>query len=223
MIFPTSEYARHSEVVVISLLIRLVSADATPEEVLSSVKYLKPSAAFKSHWQYNNIAFTIASHVPYQLLDGISFDAFVQEEIWNPLGMKHTFYDIELARTTNHMLSGVGRSLPSDRAGFRDVDACWKDIKRDGRLSTQCRGDAQDLGWFQKDWTGVAGAGGVITCSKDMASASHKHKPLYPYSFIFIPGRLAADTAIKRDMSWNRYSRHSFLDDSRCCSASHCR
>lgn len=140
--------------------------------------HLRPSAPFKTRWQYNNIAYSSAAQVPRQLFDE-SFEDFVAENIWNPLGMTRSHYDVSIAKATNHLASGFGRRVaPGRMAKLQDVEACEGDVqKRGGRLSDECRGEQQDLGWSIKHWRGIAGAGGVITCAKDMVSENELSAP----------------------------------------------
>jgi CubicO group peptidase (beta-lactamase class C family) len=138
--------------------------------MIDSLGHLKPSAPMKTLWQYNNITYAAASHLPKHLL-GQDFDDFVKDKIWKPLGMDNTFYDIEAARATGHLVSGFARRITSDRTGIEDADVCRQDIEmRGGKLSDEGRGIEQEIGWFQEHWQGTAGAVGVISCARDMVS-----------------------------------------------------
>ena len=143
------------------------SHNITNSQLIASLRHLKPSTRFKAHWQYNNIPYLLASQLPEQL-HGELFHSFVQDHIWNPLGMHHTYYDHVLANRTGDLSSGFARRLPHGYSGFLDIEACRDDIKRSTRLSAKCRGQELDLGWFQTDWRSFAGAGGIITCSRDL-------------------------------------------------------
>jgi CubicO group peptidase (beta-lactamase class C family) len=138
--------------------------------MIDSFAHLRPSARVKTRWQYNNIAYSTASHLPEQLF-GEAFNDFVRDNIWEPLGMTRSYYDIQSARSTSRLASGFGRRLSVGRSGVQDVWACLRDVReRRGVLSDECRGKEQALGWYSQQWRGIAGAGGVITCSKDMVS-----------------------------------------------------
>lgn len=127
-----------------------------------------PQARIRTRWQYNNIAYSTASHLPEQFL-GETFDDFVRDSVWEPLGMTQSYYDIQSARSTSRLASGFGRRLSVGRFGVQDVWACWRDVReRRGVLSDECRGKEQALGWYTRQWRGIVGAGGVITCSKHM-------------------------------------------------------
>jgi CubicO group peptidase (beta-lactamase class C family) len=146
------------------------SANATAQQMIESFAYLRPSARVKTRWQYNNIAYSTASHLPEQLFGGTFVD-FVRDNVWEPLGMTRSYYDIQSARSTSRLANGFGRRLSVGRSGVQDVRACLRDVReRHGVLSDECRGKEQVLGWYTRQWRGIAGAGGVITCSKDMVS-----------------------------------------------------
>lgn len=134
-----------------------------------SLAHLKPSAPFKSLYQYNNIAYNTVSSLP-ELLIGQKFDEFIQNIILGPLGMNHSFYDIKLARATQELSSAFARKISIGQSGLQDVEVAWGDIKAGRRLSNEGRGSEQALGWPIQFWQGGAGAGGIITCSKDLVS-----------------------------------------------------
>lgn len=134
-----------------------------------SLAHLKPSAPFKSLYQYNNIAYNTVSSLP-ELLLGQKFDEFIKNIILGPLGMNHSFYDIELARATQDLSSAFARKISIGRSGLQDVEVAREDIKAGRRLSNEGRGIEQALGWPVQFWQGGAGAGGIVTCSKDLVS-----------------------------------------------------
>ena len=146
------------------------STNATVEQIIGSLAHLKPSAPYRTRWQYNNVAYMSASYIPWQLF-GERFEDFVVDNIWTPLGMTRSYYDLPMARATNQLVSGFGRHVLPGRSRVQDVEACWRDLgEHHGRLSDECRGDEQDLGWYAMHWQGIVGAGGVISCAKDMVS-----------------------------------------------------
>ena len=138
---------------------------------------LRASAPVKTRWQYNNIAYSAASYLPEQLF-GENFEDFVRDNIWRPLGMTDSFYDIQAARATNRLASGFARRLSPGVSKVRDIRACLTDVQEHhGVLSDRCRGKEQALGWYARYWRGNAGAGGVITCSKDLVSRVSAARP----------------------------------------------
>lgn len=51
------------------------------------LRYLQPSAAFRSRWQYNNLTFTTAGYLAEQIA-GVSWDELTEREVFEPLEMK---------------------------------------------------------------------------------------------------------------------------------------
>jgi CubicO group peptidase (beta-lactamase class C family) len=151
-----------------SLIATIVfSTDITPEDVVKSLAYLKPSGPFKSCYQYTNLTYAAASLLPKQVL-GQHLEEFVKKNIWDPLGMTQSCYDIELARLTGNLSSGFARKLSVGQSGVHDVERCKEDIKHArGKLSEEGRGMEHSLGWPVQQ---LAGPGGVITCAKDLVS-----------------------------------------------------
>ena len=58
----------------------------TRAEVISRLKFLKPSHSFRSAYAYQNITFLVAGEL-IPAVTGLSWDDFVQERIFKPLGM----------------------------------------------------------------------------------------------------------------------------------------
>lgn len=61
----------------------------TREEVVKRVRYLKPSYSFRSKYGYQNIMFITAGEI-FPAVTGMTWDAYVKEHIFVPLGMKET-------------------------------------------------------------------------------------------------------------------------------------
>ena len=61
----------------------------TREEVVYRLRFLKPATSFRSHYAYNNLMFVTAGQVVAEN-SGKSWDEFVRERIFVPLGMSNT-------------------------------------------------------------------------------------------------------------------------------------
>ena len=61
----------------------------TRAEVISRLKFLKPSHSFRSVYAYQNVTFLVAGEL-IPAVTGLSWDDFVQERIFKPLGMLRT-------------------------------------------------------------------------------------------------------------------------------------
>lgn len=79
--------------------------------------------------------------------------------------MNHTYYDPEAALATGDRTSGFSRIF--------NWTACARDVRKEGpiELGFECTGQVQDIGWIIEDYETNAGAGGVISCPKDMVSS----------------------------------------------------
>ena len=61
----------------------------TRDEILQRVRFLKPSSSFRSRFGYQNILFMAAGEIVAKV-SGMSWDAFMKEKLFQPLGMKRT-------------------------------------------------------------------------------------------------------------------------------------
>ncbi len=61
----------------------------TRDEVVYRVRFLKPATSFRSHYAYNNLMFVTAGQVVAET-SGKSWDDYVREKIFLPLGMNNT-------------------------------------------------------------------------------------------------------------------------------------
>lgn len=62
----------------------------TMNDVLTSFQYFKPVSAFRTKYDYDNLLYIVAGEVIARTSD-MSYDAFVQKRIIEPLQMKNTF------------------------------------------------------------------------------------------------------------------------------------
>lgn len=74
------------------------------EEVLHRVRFLKPSWSFRSKYGYQNIMFLAAGEV-VAAASGMSWDGFIDRNIFEPLNMKMTHTKIEDLRTFDNVAS----------------------------------------------------------------------------------------------------------------------
>ena len=61
----------------------------TPAEVIRRLRYIQPSASFRSTWQYQNVMYALAGTI-IERASGIPWDKFVRQRIFEPLGMTET-------------------------------------------------------------------------------------------------------------------------------------
>lgn len=61
----------------------------TREEIIRRIKYLKPVYSFRSHYSYSNLMFLTAGEI-IPKVTGKSYDEYIKEKFFEPLGMKNT-------------------------------------------------------------------------------------------------------------------------------------
>ncbi|KAF8884173.1 beta-lactamase/transpeptidase-like protein [Infundibulicybe gibba] len=81
---------------------------------LGKLKFLQPSSAFRSVFQYNNIMYAVLSYLPTVLLPSkIPFARYVKANIFDPLGLRSTTYSFNVANVTGRLADGMTRQLTS--------------------------------------------------------------------------------------------------------------
>lgn len=136
----------------------ITSVNEDKDLLISRMRHLRPSTEFRQHWQYNNLAYMVASTFPEHLY-GTPFESYVHDHLLVPLGMNGTTYDGEQARRSGR------RSDSFVRTGM-DLEACLAELEGT-RIGKKCQGELVDVG-FVHEGRMNAGPGGVITCAKDM-------------------------------------------------------
>ncbi|KAH0589798.1 hypothetical protein H2248_005512 [Termitomyces sp. 'cryptogamus'] len=144
--------------------------------MISQLRYLRPSAPFRSTFQYNNMMYETISHLPKRLLN-VSFECFVNQHIFKPLGMNASTYSVEEAEarryppdyifsdsldartiSANHATESIPVMAEGHQYSLRDFY-----LKERGELRPT-------VPYFQRPgeeriW---AGAGGILTSIRDM-------------------------------------------------------
>ncbi|HLK62716.1 MAG TPA: serine hydrolase [Bryobacteraceae bacterium] len=65
------------------------STDLTRDQIVSRIRFLKPASSFRSRYAYDNLLYLVAGQM-IPLITGKSWDDFVKERIFTPLGMDST-------------------------------------------------------------------------------------------------------------------------------------
>ncbi|KAK7050032.1 hypothetical protein VNI00_005464 [Paramarasmius palmivorus] len=130
----------------------------TSESILRRIRHLRPSASFRSTWQYNNNMYTLLSYLPTALLPGNPpFARYVKERVLDPLGLSSTTYSPLVAEESGHLADPIAREGID-----KDKDIFGKGKTRAMRFP----------GWFLdegEDGSFKSGAGGVIMSARDAA------------------------------------------------------
>src|SRR5712692_7820709 len=77
-------------------------SDFTRKELFDRLKYLEPTQPMRETFLYNNLMFAGVGYA-IELLSGKKWEQFVQERIFNPLGMKTTVYSVaDMLKHSDH-------------------------------------------------------------------------------------------------------------------------
>ena len=57
----------------------------TREDIIHQLRYMKPASSFRSHFAYDNLLYMTAGQI-IPAVTGISWDDFVRQRIFTPLG-----------------------------------------------------------------------------------------------------------------------------------------
>ncbi|KAJ7704705.1 beta-lactamase/transpeptidase-like protein [Mycena metata] len=122
------------------------------EMVISTMRYLRPSAALREQYQYNNLMYETLSHLPPTLLNQ-TFESYIAEHLFAPLNMSSSTYSVAEAEQLGTLAHGFHWDMQDYLFGQNGT-----------RTATvpyfQRPGD-------EKIW---AGAAGVLTSSRDLAT-----------------------------------------------------
>ncbi len=61
----------------------------SPAEIIHRLRYIQPSASFRSEWQYQNVMYGLNGTI-IERVSGMPWDAFIRARIFKPLGMNET-------------------------------------------------------------------------------------------------------------------------------------
>ena len=101
----------------------LVNLPFSRREIVERLEYLQPSQDFRAAWQYQNLTYITAGYL-IEHVTGHTWEEFVTERIFQPLGMERSTLSIEsLTRLSDYALpyqKGDGRA---EEIPFRNLDA----------------------------------------------------------------------------------------------------
>src|ERR1039458_151097 len=89
------------------------------DDVIQRLRFIKPVTSFRSAYAYDNLLYIVAGQL-IPAVTGKSWDDFVKERIFTPLGMTNTFTDVAALRTgkdvatPHNTLSGKLEALPQE-------------------------------------------------------------------------------------------------------------
>ncbi|KAF8189864.1 beta-lactamase/transpeptidase-like protein [Mycena galopus ATCC 62051] len=131
----------------------MASLDISAADVISLLQHVRPSTGFREQTQYNNRMYTVLSHLPQALLN-ITYEEYVQDNIFTPLGLADTTYFYADAVKTGRLADGF---LRQDANQTEDPFA---------------QGSVRVLPFWDQTTTKshvTSGDGGVISTAREMA------------------------------------------------------
>ncbi|KAJ7611432.1 beta-lactamase/transpeptidase-like protein, partial [Mycena polygramma] len=120
-------------------------------EMISTLRFLRPSAALREQYQYNNLMYETLSHLPPTLLNQ-TFELYIAEHIFAPLGMTASTYSVAEAEERGTLAHGFHWSMKDSLAGHTGkLTATVPYFQRPGE---------------EKIW---AGAAGILSSARDLS------------------------------------------------------
>jgi CubicO group peptidase (beta-lactamase class C family) len=77
----------------------------THQDMIDSLPYLPVTKEIRQEWQYCNIMFIVLTKI-IEKLSNTALGDFFKTNIWEPLGMKNTFMDLDEAKATSNLATG---------------------------------------------------------------------------------------------------------------------
>ncbi|KAJ7654078.1 beta-lactamase/transpeptidase-like protein [Mycena polygramma] len=121
-------------------------------EMISTMRLLRPSAALREQYQYNNLMYETLSHLPPTLLNQ-TFESYITQHLFAPLGMSSSTYSVAEAEESGMLADGFHWDMQDYRFGLNGTrTATVPYFQRPGE---------------EKIW---AGAAGVLTSARDLSA-----------------------------------------------------
>jgi CubicO group peptidase (beta-lactamase class C family) len=93
--------------------------DLGRDQIIQRLRFIRPATSFRSAYAYDNLLYIVAGQL-IPAITGKSWDDFVRDRIFTPLGMTNTFTDVKALRqgkdvaTPHNALSGKLEALPQE-------------------------------------------------------------------------------------------------------------
>jgi CubicO group peptidase (beta-lactamase class C family) len=168
-------------------------------EILRRIRYLKPTWSLRSHFGYQNIMFLAAGQI-IPSVTGKSWDDFVRERIFTPLGMKSTNTSIRALANSDNVASPHAKLEDKVQVvAWRNID----NIAPAGSINSNVEDMAQ--------WVRLQLGGGTFQNRRLLTSAAIKEMQT-PQTIIRLEGTMASLYAEAHFLS---YGMGWFLSDYR--------
>ncbi len=87
------------------LMVFPASNTTTKTEMIHNLRYLKPVSSFRSKFDYDNLLYIVAGEVIARV-SGKSYDDYISENFFKPLGMNRSFLSIPEIKADNNRIDG---------------------------------------------------------------------------------------------------------------------
>ena len=114
-------------------------SDLSRDEIVRRLRFIKPATSFRSTYAYDNLLYLVAGQI-IPAVTGKSWDEFVRDRIFTPLGMTNSFTNMEGWKsakdvaTPHNRLSGTLRALPQEdvdnNAPAGSIASCVADLAK---------------------------------------------------------------------------------------------
>lgn len=120
-------------------------------EMISTLRYLRPSAEFRQTYQYNNLMYDSLSYLPTLFLNQ-TFESYIDQHIFTPLNMSSSTYSVAEAENRGTLADGFQYHMRDLARGINGTKrAMVPFFDRPGEEAIR------------------AGAGGVLASARDLA------------------------------------------------------
>ena len=131
-------------------------------EMVERLQYLEPTCDIRTRYQYQNLMFMTAGYL-VEVISGQTWEDFVRQHIFQPLGMTGSHFSVEDARKT------AACSLPYDVEQERPVEIPYCDIQAIGPAGTIFSNLEDMTKWVAFQLGQGAGAGQPIISAAALA------------------------------------------------------
>lgn len=129
--------------------------------MIANMRNLRPSAELRQVFQYKNMHYVVLTEL-FPVLLNTSFTNYVDEHIFEPLGMKATYANGGEGRTEGWLRTGL------DRTKCAEIHRGVKDVGK-GEIDEVCLGQPRSFGrWLEGDAEFNAGPRVVTMSGSDM-------------------------------------------------------
>src|SRR5690554_5658984 len=87
------------------LMVFPASNITTKEEMIHNLRYLKPVSSFRSKYDYDNLLYIVAGEI-VERISGISYDNYISENLFKPLGMTRSKLSIPQIEADPNRIDG---------------------------------------------------------------------------------------------------------------------